>query len=300
MSRKSQDNDSATRVLYEQLCSSSVHGPFIKRVQIPREGTLHLPATIAIVPGAFHEVHCDTGADGKTIAKEAQRLGTKAETIPLPNLGTLRENARRICNWLKQRDDTIVLVSLSKGSADVKIALTEPDAKAAFRNVVVWVNVSGILNGTPWVGHLFSGLLRSCWINLLAWARGYNVEAFRELDYRPSAPLDFPLTYPPHMKVIHVIGFPQRCHLSHPYSRRCNSRIAHFGPNDGAGILLTDVLKWPGFVYPVWGADHYLRPNDKTAPDVIPQVLTYLAEELKVKFDACTTSPSALLAASHK
>jgi hypothetical protein len=299
MNRKCQDNDSATKALYEQLCRSSVHGPFMKRVQVPREGPLHLPATIVIVPGAFHEVHCDTGADGKAIAKEAQRLGTNAETIPLPNVGRLRENARRICDWLKQRDDPLVLVSLSKGSADVKIALTEPDAKEAFRNVVVWVNVSGILNGTPLVGHLFSGVLRSFLTNLWAWARGYDVEAFRELDYRPGAPLDFPLTYPIHMKVIHVIGFPQRCHLSHPYSRRCNSQIAHFGPNDGAGILLTDVLEWPGFVYPVWGADHYLRPNGKTAIDVIPQVLSYLTEELKVNFGACTASRSALLAAIH-
>jgi hypothetical protein len=71
--------------------------------------------------------------------------------------------------------------------------------------------------------------------------------------------LDFPLTLPDHVALISVVGFPLRRHLSTKALRRCHRRLAPRGPNDGL-MLLADACSLPGRVYPVWGADHNLRP----------------------------------------
>jgi hypothetical protein len=49
-------------------------------------------------------------------------------------------------------------------------------------------------------------------------------------------------------------------HLTSKLMRRCHEFLAPLGPNDGA-ILLADSCALPGLVYPVWGADHNLRPS---------------------------------------
>lgn len=281
--KQSCDNDAAVRLLYERIRHSPEHGPFIERVESRREVVPPFDATVVVVPGAFHQRHRTTGADGKIILQEAQRLGARTDTIPLPNLGSLRENARIICDWLKRGDEPVILVSLSKGGADVKMALAQPDAGTAFQRVEAWINVSGILDGTPLVGWLFSSAWRSYWTRLLLALRQYDFETIHELDYGPGTPLAFPLCVPEGMRVIHVIGFPQRVHLTHAYARRCEKRIGHWGPNDGAGILLANVLHWPGVIYPVWGTDHYLQPAGRGTADIIRQVLLAVAEEKRME-----------------
>ena len=66
---------------------------------------------------------------------------------------------------------------------------------------------------------------------------------------------------PDWLTVIHVAGFPLERHLSGRLARRGFRRLAPLGPNDGAGIVLADLCRLPGLIYPVWGADHYLRPE---------------------------------------
>jgi len=80
------------------------------------------------------------------------------------------------------------------------------------------------------------------------------------LDRRAGGPLDFPLLLPAHLRVVHIVGFPLACHLTSRLARRSYRRLAPLGPNDGGGILLGDVTRLPGLIYPVWGADHYMRP----------------------------------------
>jgi hypothetical protein len=126
--------------------------------------------------------------------------------------------------------------------------------------VVVWVNLSGLLFGTALVDWLLASKLRALWFRLLFWLRGYDFTVIQELGCGPGAPLDGELRLPAHLRVIHVVGFPLERHLSNGLARRCFRRVRALGPNDGAGIVLADVARLPGVVYPVWGADHYLRP----------------------------------------
>jgi hypothetical protein len=138
---------------------------------------------------------------------------------------------------------------------DVRTALAEPDAEWAFRNVMAWVNLSGLFQGTALVGWLNRQRLRRLLVRLYCWWLGYQFTTLAELDRRPAGGLKLPK----HMRVLHVVGFPLLRNLSSPLARRAFARLEPLGPNDGGGNLLADVARWPGVVYPVWGTDHYLQ-----------------------------------------
>src|SRR5262249_5235096 len=69
------------------------------------------------------------------------------------------------------------------------------------------------------------------------------------------------LVLPSWLRVVHVVAFPLSFHLRSRRSRRGYRRLAALGPNDGGGILLGDLCRLPGLIYPVWGTDHYLEPG---------------------------------------
>lgn len=279
--------DFATALLYERLCREDATRAALCTALSPREpSTLPRNVLVGVVPGAFYREYSFTGADGQRVLDAARRAGIRAERVPLASFGSLKENARTLGNWLARHPaDEICLVSLSKGSADVQFALTESDAAQRFRNVSVWVNLSGIVQGTA----LADWLLRQRWRRLLvrvfAWWRGYPFDVLRDLQRDGNPRLESAFDWPAHLRVFHVIGFPLRRHLSSPWARRAHQRLEPWGPTDGGGILLADAVRWPGTLVPLWGADHYLRPE---VGDVGSLVLRLLACDRPV--DAVATS----------
>jgi hypothetical protein len=280
--------DAATIALYEQVRASPRHGPFIRRIEsdAPEPPIEAPPPRLVVMPGAFHEHHAHTGADGRRLLELAARLGWPAETVRVPSLGSMEKNAAIIGEFLSTpRGDgrPIVLVSLSKGGADVRTALDRPNAATEFRDVRAWVNISGIVTGTPLVAWLRARPLRCLGVRLLLRCRGQRWDHIAELSHGPRTPLARPLNLPPQLRAIHVVGFPRVCDLSNNWARRGHRRLAPLGPNDGGGILLRDIVDLPGELYPVRGADHYLNPPS----DVRPLLLRILLDA------AATSSPAA-------
>jgi hypothetical protein len=276
--------DFATALLYDRIVHSPEHGRFIQRLEAMRvESTKppRLEATLVIVPGAFYIESRQSGADGRMLREEASRLGCKSEVVPLASFGSLAENVRILCDSLAARPaGKVILASLSKGGAEVKLALARPDAAAVFRNVVCWVNLSGLLQGTPLADWLLKSRVRRAWFRLLFWWRRYDYSVIRELARGPNTLLHDDLRLPGHMQAIHLVGFPLAHHLSNGLARRGYGRLRHLGPNDAAGIVLADVCRWPGLIYPVWGADHYLRPGGQELRDLARRLFCYIADEL--------------------
>jgi hypothetical protein len=256
--------DFATALLYDRLRRSAEHGPFIAQLEALPEA--HAPiagaadVTLAVAPGGFYRERPDTGADGGFLLEQATWLGCRTAVLPLESFGTLDANARIVGDWLREKSGPIILVSLSKSGAEVRLALDRPEAAHTFAHVTAWVNLSGIVRGTPMVGWLLRRPLRCCVIRLLFRLRGYSFAALAQMQRGRAGLLELPLRLPPHLKVIHLFGFPLERHLSRPLSRRGHARIAPLGPNDGGANLLADLIGMPGTIYPVWGADHYLRP----------------------------------------
>jgi len=88
------------------------------------------------------------------------------------------------------------------------------------------------------------------------------------------------------MLAIHLVGFPLCRHATNRLARRNHARLEPHGPNDGAGILLADAVGWPGLLYPVWSADHYLRPTALDIGRITTALLRYAAQQLSVELPA--------------
>ena len=125
---------------------------------------------------------------------------------------------------------------------------------------MAWISLCGILDGSPTVDWLLRSRLREMFYRGLFRWRGLRLEALTGLRRTAGSPLIAPLELPPTMRLMRIVGFPRRRHLGSRLARRCHAAASSEGPNDGA-VLLSDVVHGPGVVYPVWGADHHLRPS---------------------------------------
>ena len=251
----------ATAVLHDRVLRLSENRTFLQRVNAIKPAVATDPPLVGIIPGAFYLEHKNTGADGEQIATILRSINCCVERVPVESFGSLAKNAAIIVDWLSHHhEDRVALVSLSKGSSDLKIALGLPKAGELFRNVETWVSVSGLPQGTPLVAWLRRQPLRRVGVRLLLRLRGQRYSVVEELRQEPDGPLATWPSLAPHLRVVHVVSFPLRRHLAHPWAARAYERVAPLGPNDGGGFLLADVANLPGTVFPVWGADHYLQP----------------------------------------
>jgi len=265
----------ATAVLYDRVLRNETNRTFFKQVQIIDPFHAVQPTLIGIIPGAFYREHKHSGADGARLVAIGNAMGCPVKLIPVESFGSLTRNAGFISEWLSQnRNQRVLLVSLSKGSADLKVALSLPEAEVLFGNVVAWISMSGLPQGTPLVAWLRRQRFRQFGVRLLLRFRGQRYSVVEQLRSEVDGPLAVWPALPPSLRVIHILGFPLRRHLAHPWASRAYERLAPLGPNDGGGFLLADVACLPGTVLPVWGADHYLQP----AWDVEPLLRQVLAE----------------------
>jgi hypothetical protein len=202
---------------------------------------------------------------GALMMDAAKKLGLQPFVVPLDPRGDLNSNARVVCDTLTQRsEERIILVSISKGSADLKVAFAQRDAPVVFRRVVAWINACGLLDGTLVVNTLLDQRNPQIEAQILNWFRRrgesyvqHVIEAMRECGHGPGRPLDFPLAIPPHVSAYHVAAFPLERHFLYDHARFLNQILLQFGPNDGFA-LLADLLNKPGIVFPIWGSDHYI------------------------------------------
>jgi hypothetical protein len=254
--------DFATAALYWHACSTKPADWLAADGESANEALLKLALadlTVAVAPGAFYKEHPWTGADGAAIRESVKSLGCNTALIPTASVGTLAANAETIVSWLAERSEQrVVLVSLSKGGADVKAAFAHPRAAKAFSKLVAWINIGGVTDGSPMVAWLLQRRLATQIYRFLFWRRGRDFQFIRDLDRRRGAPLDFELVSPPQLRMIHVVGFPLRRHLRSKRAIAWHRRLSPWGPNDGAAIL-ADSCKLPGTIVPVWDADHFSK-----------------------------------------
>jgi hypothetical protein len=274
--------DFATALLFDRVSREPRHASFIARINQLQNVAWSKHSddrtVVAIIPAAFHREKPHSDANGRVVREAATQLGLRSEMIPTNSTGGCFENSRMILRWLAEHDgERIILVSLCKGGADVKMALHLADADFRFNNVSAWVNVCGTLNGSPVAQWLLRNKSRFLATWLFFKCHRLNMDCLRDLVPSPQNPLNAPLRIPAGMKFISVAGFPLRRHLTNAFMRRCHKFISPQGPNDG-GVLLSDVCRLPGAIYPVWGADHYLRPAARSQK-IIGAILNSLMED---------------------
>lgn len=252
------DANLASAVLYQALLREPHHGAFIRAVdQCPTSAvTVDDAPLMIVVPGMFYREYLEIGADGKLVKDIARKFGMKTVTAPTSSLGSVNENLAILHEYLcRVATRPFWLVSMSRGSAEVKWLLQRyPDAPylSALR---VWLSIAGIVAGTPLHERIYANKFYGAMHRSLARINRISPALGEELVC--SNPNWQKLTCPPHTQIINIIAVPLSWHVTESAIRRYY-RLCPFGPTDGV-VLLTDYLDEPGLIYPVWGADHFLR-----------------------------------------
>lgn len=118
----------------------------------------------------------------------------RTELIPTESTGTAQENGRLICDWLANRKgESIILASLSKGGTDVRMAMLQSGANDRFRNVIGWINVGGILYGSPMASWILNRSIQTITYRILfRWFR-LRFQFRTSLERRNGGDLDVDL-----------------------------------------------------------------------------------------------------------
>jgi hypothetical protein len=230
---------------------------------------------IVLVPGILYRDYPQTGADGAVLKEIAARLSIPFQVIPLDGTEGLDVAADVILESLTAMpaDATLLVFSLSKGSAEFRHAIAKHPGHAAFRSVRAWVSVSGLPFGTPSVELVLTRRISLAMFSLWFWFKRWRLATVRHLLlHRPDAQFHLPA----HLRFIQVAAFPVQSDLRDARSRRLRRRLAAYGPNDGFAVL-SDLAELPGAVYPLRGVDHYLN-GVADLPDRITRLVAHLGQ----------------------
>lgn len=249
--------DVATYVLYKKLISKNIQ--FINQINSypAKKITATIPTKIIIIPGMFYKEHPEVGADGRFIQEIASNCGFEAEVLNTDSCGAVSTNSKIIELYLNEaKHPNIWLISLSKGTSEVRKYLQEKNKNNIQKNIKGWISISGIIGGTPLAEIKLSNSAVKLFYRIFCKIAGVEYKVIKELtrDYWNE-----PFIVPDNFQMVHIAGVPILPHIQ-PYLIKKYRTLSSYGPNDGI-ILLEDMLDVAGKVYPLWGMDHFLRSH---------------------------------------
>lgn len=267
-------HDLKTMLLY-RACFRDENGAFLDRVNrlpVPDQ-PVGQGRNLLIVPGMNFVKHPETGASGDLVAAIGRRLGFDVGILKVQPMGSTSENAALLEQQLRARPpDPVWVISLSKGTADFRGALSGLGGWP--RWLSGWVNLSGVFQGTP-VANRITGSRDLPTLALRALIAVGNLVARNIPEMRTDSALWAASVAPPQPdRLVHVIGYPPAWTVEMRISHHYKWLAKHFGPNDGV-IPLSECLDYPGRIYPVWGADHFMRGPDLAR--LVYRLLHYVA-----------------------
>lgn len=217
------------------------------------------------VPGLLYESHPETGA---ALSAVEDWLGASVALAPTGEQATVEANAAVVAEVVRAQAASgrrNLLVSASKGSADVRAALeAEPELGRA---VPFWIDLVGVLEGTPLTDPGSAALADTeSWL---------PAETARSLSHAVRREAAAPERFPRETRAVHVAAFPRAAQVSER-ARRSFAWLRLRGLNDGY-VLLDAYPRAPGRVLVVRGTDHYLRG----VPDLEERFLALLVALLE-------------------
>ena len=166
-----------------------------------------------------------------------------------------RHIAERI-RILTRSETKLILVSTSKGGAEVVTALGALLSAGETKAVKAWLSIGGLLGGTMLADDARSWP-RSWLAAVFFWWHGFTTDSIASMTTARSRARLERASLPPHILVLHYVAVP----LSGQVSGAAMDgyvRMRYHGPNDGS-TLLSDELLPRGIVIVEPGEDHFYR-----------------------------------------
>ena len=249
----------ATSVLYHQLLNSKKTELFkqITALDHTSSNDNNKDIKILIVPSLFYLEYPEVGGDGLLAQSIFKNNGLESEIIPINSRGSVTENKEIIRQYIvKESHPNIWLLSISKGTADLRACLQEFNGDNFPTNIKSWINFSGIFCGSILANQRSKSRLNRLFLRLICKLTGVNFHLINELTTQHNY-WQQPLPFLKNIDLIHVVGFPLNSHIQPLLSHRF-IELSKQGPTDGM-IDLIDTLDYPGHIFPIWGCDHFAR-----------------------------------------
>lgn len=212
--------------------------------------------TVVVVPALFYTEFPDVGGGGELAMEIGARLGFDMRRVPTVSMGSLAANVEIVREFIAALPDRpLWFLSLSRGTGEVRLLFDRHAGDAALERVRGWINVCGIVGGTPihdLKAATASGRLK---YRAIVTFLGGKYSDFAEYDTQHPH-WQRPLRIPPAVRIVNAVALPLPSHVQTHLVGRYRS-LAPYGPNDGMVASREALL--PGSTYPMWGLDHFFR-----------------------------------------
>jgi len=199
------------------------------------------------------------------------------EIIKTQQWGLVEENANLIAKQLQdlsQNYSNIIVVSVSKGGLEAALALDKITNPETLNSIKAWINVSGILKGSPAADH-WQQPGRKLWLRCgLFFARKWKVpltQLLNDLSYNRRKQTAQELNIPKSIYIINLIA---------GKLKSLKDRAKVLLPSDGYSPLLDEIVKDGDVVFEM-NANHTYKGVDLNVRMVV--LLRYIVSQLQNK-----------------
>jgi len=241
---------------------------------------------VLFVPGWDYVKNGDTsGADFVKPRELATESGFENYLVPLPSTGSVEEGANVLAAEIARHARSgkkIILVGSSSAGPVIQLALGERLDEQELSSIKAWLNLGGILQGSPLVEY-FEKRPQRWWFDLVVWYKGWDKKAIRSMGTAASRRRFSRLHLHSDIVVLNYMGIPLSGQLSR-YARAGYWILRSYGPNDGLA-LLTDEIAPDSLTVVALGNDHYFAEDpeiDKKTVALMKLVITYLNKDLTI------------------
>jgi hypothetical protein len=209
-----------------------------------------------------------TGANFREPRRLAAEFGLESYLVPLPPTGSVETNAQVLAETVRQhvgRGKGILIAGASSAGPAIHLALGSLLAPDERRAVRAWLNLGGILQGSPLVD-MALGWPQVWLLDMVAWSQGWNREDISSMSVAHSRGRFAAQRLDADLLVINYLGIPLSGQIGQFASDKYPLLRAQ-GPNDGL-TLLADAVAPGSLTIVAFGRDHFFaddpRINAKT------------------------------------
>ncbi|MEO1270094.1 MAG: hypothetical protein AAFX99_18555 [Myxococcota bacterium] len=222
------------------------------------------PYTVVFVPGWFYRRAPENGGDFAASRAVLTAMGIDHTLIALEENASVEANAHvvlQVLTALARQGQRVVVVSASKSGPEVAIALSAMRGEPSRRFVAGWLNIGGVLRGSPAIDEVLDSTWTCAAIRVRLWFWGEDLEGAKSLRTKRRRLAYGALKLPEHMAVLHFVPWP----LSGDITERADGlyqNLRNHGPNDGVTLLIDSFDEAYGATLIGVGLDHFLQKGD--------------------------------------
>jgi hypothetical protein len=253
----------AQRLLADE-CNRWINAEFTRELEHPAPVQNAASFTVLFAPGwDYVALGKITGADFALPRRLAAQHGFEVEFAAFQPNGSIEGNARIFAAdvaRLAKAGRRIIVSSASTAGPSVQVALAELVPAQERAAIAGWLNIGGLLQGSPIVEYLLEWPQRLIFEGGVRW-KGWERDAIIELGTTRGRQRFERLRLDPSLRIVNYLSIPLSGQVG-PHARSNYPVLAAEGPNDGL-TLLADAIVPGSLTIVALGSDHFIADDPR-------------------------------------